>query len=99
MLGHRLTRGHRLDQAVGEVPRMRGDETEARNGRTPVGATNAVDDAEQFGQVWPGQQVQSPSRGPLGLDVSEALLGRKIVSVAVDVLAEQRQFGEAGSRD
>jgi len=43
-------------------------------------------------------EIQLAARPTLGVDVGEARLGRQVVAVAVDVLAEQRDLAIAAGR-
>ena len=96
VLAHRRARGHRGDQAVGQVPRVRGDEAEAGDRRQPVGGPEAVDRANELGEVGSPVEIEPSTRPSLGIDVPEAGVGRQIVAIAVDVLAEQRDLSIAG---
>ena len=91
--------GHRFDESIRQIPGMRGDEAQARDRRPVVGAANAVDRAQQLGQVGSPVQVQLAPAGSLGVDVAEPPLSRQVVAVAVDVLAEQRQLPIPRRRD
>ena len=89
-------RGHRGDQPVGEVPRMGRDEAQARDRRPPVAPRKRVDGPDQLGQVGPPGPVDPAARPALLGGMAEALLGRQVVAVAVDVLAEQRDLAVPG---
>ncbi len=99
VLGDRFARGHGVDQSVGQVPRMRGNEAQTRYGRPAVGAMDGVNRAQQLRQIGPRSEVQAASRRSLGVDVAEALFRRQIVAVAVDVLAQKGQFAIPGGSD
>ena len=82
VLADRRAVGHRRDQAVGEVPRMRRDESEPRD-------PEPVDGPDEFGQVRTTFKVE-PSAGPaVRVDMPEPRLRRKVMPVRIDVLAQQ----------
>ena len=84
------------DQAIRQVPRVRGHEAQPRDRRAAVAAAERVDRADQLGEVRPPVEVELATGPPLGVDVREARLGRQVVAVAVDVLAEERDLAVAG---
>ena len=92
VLAHRRALGHRRDEPVRQVPRMRRHEAQPRDARLAVGGADAVDRAQQLGEVRPGVEVQAAAAPALRRDVPEALLGRQVVAVGVDVLAEERDL-------
>ena len=96
VLADRRTIGHRRDQPVGQVPRVRRHEPEARDRRDAVGGPDGVDRPDELGQVRPAGQIELAARPALGVDVAEARLRRQVVAVRVDVLAEQRDLAIAG---
>ena len=61
----------------------------------PVGRAQAVDRPQQLGEVGPPVEVELPAAPAFGVDVAEARLGREVVAVGVDVLAEQRDLAVA----
>ncbi len=88
--------GHRVDEPVREVPRVRRDEAEARHGRAAARGAQGIDRADQLGEVRPRGAVDLPP-GPARLgDVGEARLRGQVMTVAVDVLAEERDLAVAG---
>ncbi len=91
--------GERGDQPVRQVPRVRRDEAQAPDGRPPVGRAQPIDGAQQLGEVRPAVQVQPMARPARLVDVPEARLGRQVVAVGVDVLAEQRDLVVARRRE
>ncbi len=64
--------------------------------RVTVGGPQAVDRADQLGEVGAAVQVESAARPTLGVDVGEAGLRRQVVPVRVHVLAEQCHLAIAG---
>ena len=94
-LADRRAVGHRLDQAVREVPRVRGDEPEPRDRAGPVGRAQAVDRADELREVRSRAQVELAAGPPPRLHMPETLLRREVVPVGVHVLAEQRDLAEA----
>ena len=88
--------GERRDEPVREVPRVRGDEPEPPDRGPPVGGPQRVDGTDELGEVRATREVEPPA-GPARLaDVREPRLGREVVAVRVDVLAEQRHLAIAG---
>ena len=85
-----------VDEAIGEVPGMGGDEAQARDRRRAVVRAQTVDGAQQRGDVRPTLQLQPPAESPLATQAAEARLGRQVVAVLVDVLTEQRHLAVAG---
>ena len=96
VLAHRPAVREGRDEAVRQVPRVRRDEAQPRDGRPAVGAAQPVDRADQLSEVGPPVEVELAARPALGVDVREARLGRQVVAVAVDVLAEERDLAVAG---
>ncbi len=94
-LAHRRAVGHRLDQPVRQVPRVRGHEPQPRDRRRAVGRAEPVDGPDELREIRASFAVLAPPDGSLGVDVPEPRLGREVVAVAVDVLAEQRHLAVA----
>ena len=87
--------GHRVDEAVGQVPGVRRDESQAGNGRPSVGTAQGADRLDQLGEIGPRRAIDSlPGSARLG-HVGETALRRQVVPVAVDVLAEERDLAVA----
>ena len=97
-LAHRRAVAHRLDQPVRQVPRVRGHEAQPRDRGRAVGGPQGVDRADQLGEVGAAVAVLAPADGARRVDVPEARLGREVVAVAVDVLAEERDLAVARRR-
>ena len=87
--------GHRVDEAVGEIPGVRGDEPQAGNRGPSVGTAQGADRLDQLGQVGPRRPVDSLPCPPCLGHVGEAALRGQVVPVAVDVLAEERDLAVA----
>ena len=96
VLAHGSALGDRRDQAVRQIPRVRGHEAQPRNRRTSIPAPERIDRADQLGEVRPPVEVELATGPPLRVDVREARLGRQVVAVRVDVLAEERDLPIAG---
>ena len=94
-LADRRAVGHGIDQPIGEIPRVRGDEPKARDCRASVGGAEVVDRADELGEVRAAPEVELPARPALGPDVPESRFRREVVPVRVDVLAEERDLAEA----
>ena len=75
---------------------MRGDEPQARDRGRAVGGPQPVDRPDQLGEVGAPLAVLAAADRPRGVDVPEPGLGRQVVAVAVDVLAEERDLAVAG---
>ena len=75
---------------------MRGHEAQPADGRPAVGGPQAVDRADQLGEVRPPREIEPAARPACLVDVPEARLGRQVMAVRVDVLAEQRDLAIAG---
>ena len=67
-------------------------EPQARNRRAAIRCPHRVDGPDQLGKVGPRATVDPASRPALLRHVREPRLGREVVAVAVDVLAEQRDL-------
>ncbi len=96
VLADRRTVGHRRDQPVRQVPRVRRHEPETRDRRDAIGGPDGVDRPDELGQVGPAGQIELAAGPALGVDVPEARLRRQVVAVRVHVLAEQRDLPIAG---
>src|SRR3954467_8097018 len=77
---------------------MRSDEAEAADGGATVGGAQPVDRADELSKIRPTREIEATTGPALGVDVGEATLGRQVVAVRVDVLAEQRDLAVAGCR-
>ena len=99
VLADRRAVGHRGDQPVRQVPRVRGDEAQASDRPAAIGGPQRIDRADQLGQVRAPGEVEPVAGPPLGVHVGEPLLGRQVVAVGVDVLAEQRHLAIAGGAE
>ena len=89
---------HRLDQPVRQVPRVRGDEPQPRDrGAAPSPAARSPSTA-RISSARSGRASRSWCRPTVRAvhDVPEPGLGRQVVAVAVDVLAEERDLPVAG---
>ena len=77
---------------------MGGHEAQPRDRGHAVGGPEAVDRPDELGEVRPAGQVQLATGPALCVDVAEARLGRQVVAIRVDVLAEQRDLAIAPGR-
>ncbi len=78
---------------------MRRDEAEARDRRRAIGRPEAVDGPDELGKVGSAVEVEPSAGRSLRGDVAEAGLGRQVVPVRVDVLAEEGDLAIAGRRE
>ena len=96
MLADRAALGHGLDEAVGQVPGVRGHEPDTRD------AGRARRRRGSRRSPGAGQRCRAGRRAPAcdpacaGSQLGEARVGRQVVAVGVDVLAEQRELAIAG---
>ena len=75
---------------------MRGHEAHRGMAGTPSAVRMAVDGPQQGRDVRPAVERQLPAELALATHAGEARLGRQVVPVGVDVLAQQRHFLVAG---
>ena len=96
VLADRVALGQRGDQPIGQVPRMRGHEPQPPDRGLAIGGPQPVDRPDQLGEVRAPGEVQLVARPSARVrHVPEARLGRQVVPVRVDVLAEQRHLAIA----
>ncbi len=94
-LAHRWALGHGLDQAIGQIPRVRGHEAQPGDRRNTVAGADPVDGPDELGEIGPALAILVPADRSRGADVREPRLGLEVVAVAVDVLAQQRDLAVA----
>ncbi len=99
VLADRVAVGQRGDEAVGQVPWVRGHEAQAPDRGLAVARAQAVDRPDQLGQVRPSGQIEPAARPARRVDVTEACLRGEIVAVGVHVLPEERDFAITGRRE
>ena len=74
---------------------MRCHEAEAFDRGPAVGRPDAVDGADELGEVRPAVEIEAATRPALGVDVCEARLRVEVVAVRIHVLAEERDLAIA----
>ena len=93
VLADRVARRHRGDQPIRQVPRVRRHEPQARDAGRRRRARRRSRAAAPPCRA--GRRVEAAPAPALRGDVREAGLGRQVVAVRVDVLAEQRHLAVA----
>src|SRR3954469_3717394 len=89
VLADAVALGERSDEPVGQVPRVRGHEPQTADRRPPIRGPQRIDRTDQLGEVRATREIETPA-GPARLtDGGETGLGRQVMAVRVDVLAEQ----------